>query len=221
MDKKKLKFSFSLSLKNIIIFVLLIAVVFLSVLNFMPKKDNAVTDHKTIKMRLENIGELATQVSYSTEVGSIRDSREIFGVKIPFTQSSYIYSYDFIIKAGFDFGAIDCKKEGQVIKVKMPAPEILSNEIKLDTLKVYNNEESIFTNIAPESINDNTSDMKNEAQETAISNGIFDMAKDNAEIIVKAFLSDLYSFDADGKDGKGQYTIEFEYPKEAENEGKD
>ena len=53
------------------------------------------------------------------------------------------------------------------------------------------------------------------AQETAISNGIFDMAKDNAEIIVKAFLSDLYSFDADGKDGKGQYTIEFEYPREA------
>ena len=215
MDKKKLKFSFSLSLKNIIIFVLLIAVVFLSVLNFMPKKDNSVTDHKTIKMRLENIGELATQVSYSTEVGSIRDSREIFGVKIPFTQSSYIYSYDFIIKAGFDFGAIDCKKEGQVIKVKMPAPEILSNEIKLDTLKVYNNEESIFTNIAPESINDNTSDMKNEAQETAISNGIFDMAKDNAETIIKAFLSDLYSFDANGSNGKEQYTIEFDYPEEA------
>ena len=53
-------------------------------------------------MGLRNIGELATQSAYVTEVGVIDDPRTLFKkVKIPFTQSQYIYSYDFIVKAGF------------------------------------------------------------------------------------------------------------------------
>lgn len=220
MNKKKMQIKSLLSIKNIITIALAGTVLVLAVLLFNSKGNEPVTDHKAIKLKFENIGELATQVSYATEVGSIKDAREVFGLEVPFTQSSYIYSYDFVIKVGFDFCAIDWKEKGNVVKVRMPAPKILSNEIKLDTLKIYNEEESIFTNIDPKTVNDNTSAMKEEAQNTAIENGIYDLAKKNAEIIIKAFLSGSYSFDEKGGDSKVQHTIEFEYPKEAENEGK-
>lgn len=171
-------------------------------------------DYKTTKLRFENIGELATQVAYATEVGSIKDSRKIYGFEIPFTQSSYIYSYDFVIKVGFDFSQIDWKVDGSVVKVKMPAPEVFSNEIKLDTLKVYNDKESVFTNIDHGTVNENSSEMQKDAEKSAVENGVFDMAKQNAETIIKSFLAQVYSFDAPKKADDRVYTIEFEYPEE-------
>lgn len=178
----------------------------------------AQTDYKTTKLRFENIGELATQVAYATEVGSIKDSRDIFGIQIPFTQSSYIYSYDFVIKVGFDFRKIDWKEEGTVVKVQMPTPKVFSNEIKLDSLKVYNEEESIFTNIAHETVNESSSDMQKDAEKSVVENGIFDMAKKNAETIIKSFLSNVYAFDQQKNPEDKVYTIEFEYPKEENSE---
>lgn len=63
-----------------------------------------LSESKSTKLGFENIGELATQTAYCTSVNVTEGSRELFGVTIPFTQSSkYIYSYDIVIKAGFDF----------------------------------------------------------------------------------------------------------------------
>ena len=41
-----------------------------------------------------------------TEVNVTEDVRKLFGIDIPFTQSKYIYSYNVIVKAGYDFGEI-------------------------------------------------------------------------------------------------------------------
>lgn len=62
-----------------------------------------LSESKSTKLGFENIGELATQTAYCTSVNVTEGSRELFGVTIPFTQSKYIYSYDIVIKAGFDF----------------------------------------------------------------------------------------------------------------------
>lgn len=56
---------------------------------------------KTTTLGLRNIGELATQSAYVTEVDVLEDARTLFGMSLPGTQSKYIYSYDFVIKAGF------------------------------------------------------------------------------------------------------------------------
>ena len=64
------------------------------------------TDGKTTRLGFEDIGQLATQAAYCTEVKVAEKSAELWGLTIPFTQSKYIYSYDVEVKAGFDFGAI-------------------------------------------------------------------------------------------------------------------
>ena len=76
-------------------------------------------DNKTTKIGFEDIGEFATQAAYCTELNVIDDSKKLFKVSIPFTQSKYIYSYDIVIKAGFDFSEIewDANEKENVIEV--------------------------------------------------------------------------------------------------------
>lgn len=104
----------------------------------------------TTKIGFEDIGELATQSAYCTQVNSIDDYRTLFNaINIPFTQSKYIYSYDVIIKAGYNFEDIKWKEDegNKRITVDLPAPKILSTQVDFDSFKLYHEDESIFNNV--------------------------------------------------------------------------
>lgn len=152
------------------------------------------TESKTTKLGFEDIGELATQVAYCSEVNVTDESRDIYGIKIPFTQTKYVYSYDVEIKAGFDFSDITCDINGnnKTVSFTMPQPKILSNEIDLDSLKVYHEAESIFTNITLDENNKALQSLKEKAEQDSIDNGLLDNAKTNAEELLKNFLSNEY-----------------------------
>lgn len=51
----------------------------------------AQTDGKTAKLTFEDIGELATQSAYCTEIEMIADGQKAFGFDVPFTQAKQIY----------------------------------------------------------------------------------------------------------------------------------
>ena len=164
---------------------------------------NKEENSKTVKLGFEDIGELATQEMIGTVVHTEQASQTLFGVEIPFTQSHYIYSYDFDVKAGYDFSAITytVDEENKVITVTLPEEKLLSIEVLTDSFKVYYEKESIFKRITLEDNNDALKEMQETAKEDAISNGIYDKAKDNAETLLKAFFSHQYSLE--------EYTIEF------------
>lgn len=110
----------------------------------------------------------------------------------PFTQSKYIYSMDFEIKAGIDFGDIDWDLKDKIIEVRLPEARILSSEMKQDSFQVYHEEESIFRQIRLEEINDGFEDMQKQAEKDAVSNGLLENAKSNAEMILKEFFAKEY-----------------------------
>lgn len=116
----------------------------------------------------------------------------MFGIQIPFTQSKYIYSMDFEIKAGIDFGDIDWDLKDKIIEVRLPEARILSSEMKQDSFQVYHEEESIFRQIRLEEINDGFEDMQKQAEKDAVSNGLLENAKSNAETILKEFFAKEY-----------------------------
>ena len=149
-------------------------------------------DSKTTKIGFEDIGELATQSAYCTEVNVMDASRELWGVTIPFTQSKYIYSYNIVIKAGFDFEEIEWDIKDTTIKVKLPETRILSSEIDRDSFKVYHEDESIFRQISLEENNEALNEMVSRAEEDVIANGLFDNACDNAKTLIKGFFSQVY-----------------------------
>lgn len=161
------------------------------------------TDQKTTKLGFENIGELATQSAYCSPVGVIEGDRELFGISIPFTQSKYIYSYDVVIKAGYDFAGITWSiKDDSTIVVHLPDPKILSSEILLDSLKIYLEDESIFRQIKLEETNAALQALEEQAQADAIANGLFENARTNAETILTGFFGNVYDLE--------QYKIQFE-----------
>ena len=158
---------------------------------------------KTNKLRFEDIGELATQVAYSTNVGVMDKSRDLFGISIPFTQSKYIYSYDYIIKAGLNFEDLNYKvnEMSKTITVELPEIKVLSNEVDIDSLKVYHEDESIFTQIKLGDNNSQMKEMREEAEEHAIENGLLEAAEENAKVLIMSYFAQVYDLEV--------YTIKY------------
>lgn len=185
--------------------VMYLAIVFVvAILAFgMGKGFNA--ESKTTKLGFEDIGELATQVAYCSQVNVTDKSRDIYGIKIPFTQTKYVYSYDVEIKAGFNFNDITCdiNENKKTVSFTLPQPMILSNEIDLDSLKVYHEAESVFTNITLDENNKALQSLKEQAEKDSIANGLLENAKTNAEELLKNFLSNEYDLK--------EYSYSFKY----------
>lgn len=126
---------------------------------------------------------------------STNDVRKLFGIDIPFTQSKYIYSYDVVIDAGYDSTQIEWSENNKTIEVKLPEPMILSNEIDLDSLVVYHEQESIYNQITLEETNQALQELKSTAEQDAINNGLLERARTNAETILTGFFSNVYDLE--------------------------
>ena len=145
---------------------------------------------RTVNLRMENIGELSTQVAYYTNVQVIRNGRTLFNVAVPFTQNQYIYSYDGIIKAGIDFSKLTAvaNEIDKTITVTMPHAFITSNEVDENSLEIYDESRNIFTPLKLKDIQSSRELMKEEASQTAIGNGILEEAEANARQLIECFL---------------------------------
>ncbi len=161
------------------------------------------TDSKTTRLDFENIGELATQSAYTSNISVIDKSRNLFGATIPFTQSKYVFSYETVIKAGIDFGEVEANVNelDKVIVVELPVFRILSSEVDQDSLKVYLEAESIFAPVTLADQNEAMIELIETAQQDAIANGLLEHARKNAQVLLRGFIANV--FDSD------KYTIEF------------
>ena len=71
----------------------------------------------------------------------------------------------------------------------------MSNEIDLDSFKVYHEEESIFSPITLDESNEALENLKKTAQDDAIANGLLENARSNAETMLTGFFADEYDLD--------------------------
>ncbi len=149
---------------------------------------------KTSTLGLRDIGELATQAGYFTTVQTIRKSRDVLGLEVPGTRSNYVYSYDGTIKAGVDFSKVEMTVDDAAhqITITFPKFQILSTEIKEDSFVLYNDGSNPFTSLKIEDVNRGNAELKKNAQETALKNGILENARTNAELLIKGFLAGMY-----------------------------
>lgn len=188
------------NLKNIVL-IALVVVLAITVVG-LGFKVSHTTESKTTKLGFEDIGEFATQSAYCTEVSATANARKLFGHNLPFTQSNIVFSYDVVIKAGYDFSAITWDVHDSTITVKLPEVKVLSCEVKEDSFKKYVEDESIFTPFTLDDNNNAMKALKETAQTDAIANGLYENARSNAETMLTTFFSSAYDMD--------QYTIEFQ-----------
>lgn len=188
------------NLKKIVL-IALVVVLAITVVG-LGFKVSHTTESKTTKLGFEDIGEFATQSAYCTEVSATANARKLFGHNLPFTQSNIVFSYDVVIKAGYDFSAITWDVHDTTITVKLPEVKVLSCEVKEDSFKKYVEDESIFTPFTLDDNNNAMKALKETAQTDAIANGLYENARSNAETMLTTFFSSAYDMD--------QYTIEFQ-----------
>ena len=180
-------------------FVIIIFCVALGVVSVTTVKS------ETVHFDLKDIGELATQAGFYTNVQMIKGSRQLLNIDIPFTESKYIFSYDGVIKAGLDFGDvdIDVNEEAHIIAVKLPPIKILSNDIDHNSLEVYDEMKNIFNPLKLSDVNLSLIEMEKQAEVTAIENGLLKNAQVNAEVLIRGFLNGAFDL--------GEYSLEFEW----------
>lgn len=157
-----------------------------------------------LNREIKEIGELATVEYLFTNAARFKESNQIKNWNIPFTEKSFMLKWDGVIKAGVKVDQIKVKvnQDEMKIQVFMPDAEILSYEIKKDSVELLDEKDNIFN---PISVNDKVkfdAETEDEMKERAIENGILEKAQESAEKIIVNFLNAI-------PDVAEYYTIEF------------
>ena len=174
---------------RLVIAVLLAALIGAGVMYFSQSTTRYAS--QTLEVNLKDIGELATQAGYYTNINTINNSnRTILGVPIPFTSSRALCSYSGTIKAGLDFGGIRVESDAgkKLLRLTLPPIRVLSNEIDLESLKIFDEGYNLFNQIRIESMNQSLIVMKQEAEDQAIAQGLLTAARNNAEKLIRSLL---------------------------------
>ena len=138
--------------------------------------------------KLVSAKELTTLKYHYTNMGHFENQNTFYGYKVPFTSKEFIVSYEGLINAGIDLNKMKVDVGDKSIEVRIPAAEILSHEIYEDSLKVYDERESIFNRIDIEDYNDFSKDQKSEIEKKAIKKGLLKEADEESKRAIEEIL---------------------------------
>lgn len=151
-----------------------------------------------LENRLTEISEFASLTYTYTNMGEFENSKDFYGIKVPFTTKSFIITYDGTIKAGVDLAKAEVDVSGKKITVTLPAAEILSHEIDEDSLEIFDENTSIFNPLKVSDYNTFNKEQKAEMEKKATDKGLLTEAGKKAADAIDDFISQL---------GGDEYTI--------------
>ena len=139
------------------------------------------------------------------QLASREDWNTLFNIKLPFTKSSFILTYTGVLKLGIDFAEtkIEVDEGSKTIKVTLPESKVLSNEIDMKSIKVYDETNSIFNPVKIDDYTQFTQSGKENAEADARESGAFEQSKEVAKKIITELLNTT-------KEIKEKYKIVFE-----------
>ena len=152
---------------------------------------------------LRDIGVLVTQEYYFTDVISFSSVKKLFRVEVPFTETSYLASYDGVVTAGIDFGKVAVVKDDTTWKiyVTLPPAEILNVDVDPETFELYSERTGLGNPLSVEDFNDSIVTLESSVRQKALDKGLLEKADENARAVVRNFIAGLV--------GTGPYTVEF------------
>lgn len=178
----------------IIIIVILCGGGFLLYRNFANNLSDTIK-HETannveiVREKLQETAELNTGSYLCTDVLTRADSRKFKDWKIPFTEKSFIVSYDGVVKAGIkDLTKAKTTESGNTIIVRLPEVEITETSIDNDSFEKLDESNNIFNPISIEDLNEAQKELKEKMVDRAIEKGVLDIAESNAETIIAGML---------------------------------
>lgn len=179
-------------IKKLIIIILLIGLALFAAFFYGKKQMKSEMEPEItsslIYNKLVSAKELTTLKYHYTNMGHFENQNTFYGYKVPFTSKEFIVSYEGLINAGIDLNKMKVDVGDKSIEVRIPAAEILSHEIYEDSLKVYDERESIFNRIDIEDYNDFSKDQKSEIEKRAIKKGLLKEADEESKRAIEEIL---------------------------------
>ena len=142
---------------------------------------------------LRDIGVLVTQEYYFTDVISFSSVKKLFRVEVPFTETSYLASYDGVVTAGIDFGKVSVVKDdaaGKIV-VTLPPAEILNVDVDPETFELYSERTGLGNPLSVEDFNDSIVTLESNVRQKALDKGLLLKADENARAVVRNFIAGL------------------------------
>ena len=173
-------------------------------------KDNdksiPVITSDTIKEQLSSIQELVTQEYIYTNSDKGEDLDEwIFGWDRPFSEKSYIVTYDGTIKAGINLSdaVVEVDEESHTITIILPPSKITDNNVPQESVVTHNIKNGLFNDVTYEDLNNLVAQGKIRMEVKAVERGLLTKADEEARTLVKSFLSLIPGIGS----GEGEYTL--------------
>ena len=165
--------------------------------------NKGLEEHKTVRKEVicyEDIEEIAFQEATFKAIGKIHKPTEIGKLKIDtsLTTSDYVFSYNAVIKAGYDLENI--KDDGgneltQTITVTLPKASILDSYLDEDSYVQYWEGEKITANVGLEDFHKEKKKMLKEAKQDAIKGGLYEKASDHAKVVISDYIHSLKGYE--------------------------
>ena len=159
--------------------------------------------HQTIQKPVvcyKDIEEIAFQEATIKEIGKIHKPMELgkYEVDTFLTTSDYVFSYNAVIKAGYDLENI--KDDGgneltQTITVTLPKASILDSYLDEKSYVQYWEGEKITANVGLEDFHKEKKKMLKEAKQDAIKGGLYEKTSDHAKVIISDYIHSLEGYE--------------------------
>lgn len=154
-------------------------------------EERPTLDSFTVRQLLTPLSQLTTlQYSYQ-DVELYENSRQLFGMELPFTQQQILYTYSGTVHAGVDLAALEITVDEaeRTIHVQLPQPAILAHEIDEDSFAFYTVKDSLFTRVQLEQFTAQIADLKAEKErQLALDGDFYTQVLDNAQQVIAGLL---------------------------------
>lgn len=161
--------------------------------------------HQTIQKPVvcyKDIEEIAFQFQEATikEIGKIHKLMELgkYEVDTFLTTSDYVFSYNAVIKAGYDLENI--KDDGgnestQTITVTLPKASIFDSYLDEKSYVQYWEGEKITANVGLDDIHKEKKRMLKEAKQDAIKGGLYEKTAEHAKVVITDYIHSLKGYE--------------------------
>src|SRR5690554_1754127 len=137
-------------LLSVAILVLILGIYLVLSSSIQPK--NQVDTH-ALEKRIRSLGELSTIEYHYQNLLKYEDTKELKGIKLPFTTKSLFLLYEGYVKAGVDLKdiTIEVHPENR-IKLNLKKAEFTNNVINEDRVKIYDERSGLFNPLKLEDV---------------------------------------------------------------------
>ena len=162
------------------------------------KNDGSVIEKPVVCY--QDIEDIAFQEATIKEIGKIHKPMELgkYEVDTFLTTSDYVFSYNAVIKAGYDLENI--KDDGgneltQTITVTLPKVSILDSYLDEKSYVQYWEGEKITANVGLEDFHKEKKKMLKEAKQDAIKGGLYEKTSDHAKVVITDYIHSLKGYE--------------------------